>query len=216
MKPADDPKIDYKALVQRGYDRCAVDYERARQEEAHPKLDLVIDRLEEGAKVLDIGCGVGIPVARALSQKFQVSGVDLSSEMIRRARVNVPQANFIHNDIMGVKFPSDYFGAVLSFYAIFHVPREEHFELFHRIHDWLKVGGYFLGTVAQFSEEPYTEEDFFGVTMYWSNFGLEDYQNILFEIGFQLLETSHFGHGYNVDDDLPDEIHPLIFAQKTG
>ncbi len=216
MKPADDPNIDYKALVQRGYDRCAVRYDQARQNEAHPELALLMDRLDDGARVLDIGCGAGVPVARALAQRFQVTGVDLSSEMTKRAKANVPGATFINSDIMVTQFPSSYFDAVVSFYAIFHLPRDEHPELFRNIHRWLKVGGYFLATVAQTSEAPYTEDDFFGVAMYWSNFGLEDYRKLLIEIGFQLLEAGVLSHGFNADEDISEEYHPMIFAQKVA
>ncbi|MBC8507021.1 MAG: methyltransferase domain-containing protein [Anaerolineales bacterium] len=216
MKPADDPNIDYKALVQRGYDRCAAKYEEARHGEGQPELSLLMDRLGEGERVLDIGCGAGVPVARALEQRFQVTGVDLSSEMIKRARANVPEATFIYGDIMDSQFPAVYFDAVVSFYAIFHLPREEHSKLFRRIHRWLKVGGYFFGTVAQTNEPAYTEHDFFGETMYWSNFGLEDYQKLLTEIGFQLLESGALGHGFDADEDISEEHHPLIFAQRIG
>jgi len=215
MKPADDPNIDYKALVQRGYDRCSREYHKARQDEAHPELNLIMDRLNEDAKVLDIGCGAGVPVAQTLAKRFQVTGVDLSSEMVKHARENVPSATFIHGDILDTQFPPTHFDAVVSFHAIFHLPREEHPELFRRIHHWLKSGGYFLATVAKTSEEPYTEDDFFGVTMYWSNFGLEDYEELLTEIGFQLLETGVLGHGFKADEDISEEFHPLIFAQKA-
>ena len=64
MKPADDPTIDYKALVQRGYDRCVVAYDEARKIEAGPELDFLTRRLEDGATVLDVGCGTGVPYTR--------------------------------------------------------------------------------------------------------------------------------------------------------
>jgi cyclopropane fatty-acyl-phospholipid synthase-like methyltransferase len=216
MKPADDPNIDYKALVQRGYDRCAAKYDQARQNEAHPELDLVLARLEDGARILDIGCGAGVPVARTLARKFQVTGVDLSEVMIDRARANVPEATFIQSDIMDAQFPMGHFDAVVSFYAIFHLPREEHPALFRRCHQWLKTDGYLLVTVANVNEAPYTEDDFFGVTMYWSNYGLEEYQQLITEIGYQLLEVGEVGHGYHPDEGHLAEHHPIIFAQKSG
>ena len=54
------------------------------------------------------------------------------------------------------------------------------------------------------------------VTMYWSNYGLDDYKKILVEIGFRLLKTSAMGHGYTETHDTPDEHHPLVFAQKQS
>ncbi len=160
MKPADDPTIDYKALVQRGYDRCADAYHEARRNEAGPELDFLAKRLEDGATVLDVGCGTGVPYTRALAQKFTVTGVDCSSEMIQRARTNVPKGRFIHGDIMSAEFPPSSFNGAVAFYSVFHLPRQEHPELFRRIYDWLKPGGYLLCTLTGSSEAAYTEDDF--------------------------------------------------------
>ena len=216
MKPADDPTIDYKALVQRGYDRCAGAYGEARKIEAGPELDLLAKRLEDGATVLDIGCGTGVPYTRALAQRFTVTGIDSSSEMIKEARANVPNGRFIHGDVMSVEFSPSSFNGALAFYSLFHLLREEHPELFRHIYDWLQPGGYLLCTLTRFNEGAYTEDDFFGVTMYWSNHDLEDYKEILTRVGFSLLETSVIGHGYTEAQQAPHENHPLVLAQKKS
>ncbi|MEZ4860546.1 MAG: class I SAM-dependent methyltransferase [Caldilineaceae bacterium] len=216
MQPANDPTINYKALVQQNYDRCAAAYEAARRDTAHPELTVLIDRLPSPAQVLDIGCGAGVPVAQTLAQHFVVTGVDISAEQIRRAQNNVPNAQFIHSDIMALDFPAATFDAVVSFYAIFHLPREEHPELLRRIYTWLKPGGYLLATVTQFAEAAYTEDDFFGGTMYWSNYGLADYRHILQNLGFTILDIHALGHGYNVDANAAPERHPLLFAQRNS
>ncbi len=214
LKPANDPTVDYRHLVQRGYDRCSAVYEASRQKETEPELELLTGKLSDGAKVLDVGCGAGVPTARALAQRFEVTGVDASREMIRRANRNVPTGAFIHGDILSVDLPSAHFDAAVAFYSIFHLPREEHDALFHRIHRWLKAEGYFLATVSEQSEAPYTEEDFFGVTMYWSNYGLGEYEAMLDAVGFHILATGSIGHGYQKTHDTPEERHPFIFAQK--
>ena len=214
MKPANDPLVDYRALVQSSYDRCAAAYSEARMGEAHPELTLLSERLEDGASVLDIGCGAGIPVAGTLAERFAVTGVDLSGEMVLRARANVPGANFIHDDITSVEFPDSSFDAVVAFYSIFHIPREEHAALFGRVHDWLKPGGYLMCTLSHSSESAYTEDDFFGVTMYWSNYGLWDYHEILADLGYSILRTSTVGDGYSESHDSLGENHPLVFARR--
>ncbi|NIS79813.1 MAG: methyltransferase domain-containing protein [Anaerolineales bacterium] len=214
VKIANNSNVDYKLLVQQGYDRCAEAYDAVRSLEAGDELALLSGKLVKGAKVLDIGCGSGIPIARSLVQRCDVTGVDLSKEMIELAKKNIPEAHFIHADIMSIGLPDSHYDAVLAFYSIFHIPREEHGELFRRIHRWLKVGGYLLATVSKESEVPYLEEDFFGVTMYWSHYGLEDYESMLGDAGFNLLEKRFVGHGYRCGHDTPEEQHPLILAQK--
>jgi len=139
--------------------------------------------------------------------------VDISSEQIRRARRNIPEGTFIQGDIMSVNFLPASFDAAVAFYSIFHLPREEHPDLFRQIYRWLKPGGYLLATVTLSAEAAYTEDDFFDITMYWSNYGLEDYKTILMQIGFKLLDTTVIGHGYKEEYQTPAEQHPLIFAQ---
>ena len=134
--------------------------------------------------------------------------------MIQRARANVPKGSFIHGDIMSLEFPPSSLNAVVAFYSVFHLPREEHPELFRRIYDWLQPGGNLLCTLTRLNEEAYTEDAFFGVTMYWSNYGLEEYKEILTRVGFKLLETSVIGHGYTEAHQAPHENHPLVLAQK--
>jgi len=213
LKEADTLSMGYKKLVERGYDSCAGEYERARMGGNTAELELLSRHLKPGAKVLDIGCGSGIPITKVLAKNYQVTGVDISQEQIRRAKENVPGGRFIHADIMAMDFPDESFDAAVSFYTIFHLPREEHPELFRRTHKWLKPGGFFLATLTHEAEQAYTEDDFFGVRMYWSNYGLDDYQSMLKKCGFKLMASKVIGHGYNEECQAPLESHPLIFAQ---
>jgi cyclopropane fatty-acyl-phospholipid synthase-like methyltransferase len=68
MQPANDPNVNYKELVQRSYDQCAKAYATARRKVNHPELALLTSRLPDGAHVLDIGCGAGVPIAQTLAK----------------------------------------------------------------------------------------------------------------------------------------------------
>jgi ubiquinone/menaquinone biosynthesis C-methylase UbiE len=216
MKPEDKPYAEYKRLVQQGYDGCAEAYSKARRRSQHHALALLTERLGGGAVVLDVGCGSGMPVGTALAGRFRVTGVDISARMIERASCNIPGATLVHGDIMSVVFPASRFDAVVAFYSIFHVPREEQEELFRRFHRWLKPGGYLLTTVSDVSEESHLEDDFFGVTMYWSSYGLEEYMKIVDRAGFEVLQVTTVGSGYREAEQLPEETHPVVFARKRS
>lgn len=211
MKPALDPTIDYKRLVAEGYNACAAAYEQSRRETSHPEIKWLKSQLPNRAHVLDIGCGSGLPVTRELAKRFIVTGVDISAEQIRRARENVRHAEFFHSDIMALDFPAASFDAVVALYAIFHLPRGEHDRLFRNIRRWLKPGGYLLATLAQEAEEAYMEDDFFGVEMFWSNYGIYEYRAMLTEAGFEILSTEAIGHGYRIA--APEESHPLVICR---
>ena len=214
MTPAIDPAVDYKAFVRRAYDACAAAYDISRKAEPGIEIQGLSGRLNDGDSVLDIGCGAGVPIAKSLAARYRVTGVDISQEMIHRARQNVPTAHFLCTDFTSVRFPPSSFNAVVAFYSIFHLPREEHPVLFRRIHRWLKPGGYLLCTLSHCSEEGYTEEDFHGVTMYWSNFSHGEYREILTGAGFELQETKSTGSGYENATQEFSEDHPLVLARK--
>ncbi len=214
MFPATDPKVDYKAFVRQAYAACAAAYAESRMAEPGNEIRGLSDRLSDGDAVLDIGCGAGVPIAKSLAARYRVTGVDVSPEMIQRAQQHVPAGNFKCADIMSIQMPPASFDAVIAFYAVFHIPREEHPDLFRRIHRWLKPGGYLLCTLSHFSEEGYTEEDFFGVTMYWSNYSLSEYLVILTGAGFALLETKSTDSGYENATQEFSEDHPLVLARK--
>jgi len=214
VKPANDPTVDYRRLVRDGYDRCAAEFTAARMREDAPELELLLPRLAKGARVLDLGCGAGVPVAATLARHHRIVGVDFSAEQVRRARANVPGAEFIEADLMSIVLPDGSFDAVVAFYSIFHLPREEHEELLRRVHRWLAPGGHLLATVTRVREDAYTEDGFFGVRMYWSNWGRDDYVRMLEELGFELLAARTLGHGYSDSEARRPEAHPLLFARK--
>ena len=182
--------------------------------QAPTEIRRLLERLEEGSAVLDVGCGAGVPIARSLVERHRVTGVDVSPEMVRLARRHVPSGGFRCADVMSTTFEPSSFDAVVAMYSIFHLPREAQPALFRRIHRWLRPGGYLLCTLSLQSESGYTEDDFFGVTMYWSNFGLGEYLETLADCGFAVLETSSTACGCDETNQGTIEDHPLVLAQR--
>ena len=202
-----------KEIVSSGYDLCGPAYNEARADDPRPKFALLIDVLYRGARVLDIGCGGGVPVTSTLAEHASVVGVDISTVQAEQARKRVPKATIIHGDIMAQRFEPSSFDGVVSFYTLFHLPREQHRELLERVAGWLIPGGHLLATVAGSGHPGYTEDDFFGATMYWSHFESKWYEAVLRDLGFSILHRSETGHGYRSVPGLPAECHPVIFAR---
>lgn len=209
-----DTDFDAKAIVARGYDECGAAYAAVREMIQPTWLALLGDRLQVGAAVLDIGCGSGIPVTRALAERFSVTGVDISAGQIESARRNVSRTTFVHGDIISQSFRPKSFAGVVMIYTLFHLPRQEQPELLRRIGAWLRPGGLLLVTLARTSNPGYIEDDFWGTSMYWSHFGEQEYYSIFKQVGFDILEKHQIGHGYgNVDREA--EVHPLVLARKS-
>jgi SAM-dependent methyltransferase len=124
--------------------------------------------LRPGARVVDLGCGAGIPAIRELAgHGLQVIGVDFSAVQLRRARRLVPAARLIQADMTALQLRPASADAVVSLYALIHVPLADQRALFPRIRDWLRPGGYFLAIVGAgrwTGTEPYL-----GADMFWDH-----------------------------------------------
>jgi hypothetical protein len=71
-----------------------------------------------------------------------------------------------------------------------------------------------MATVGTSDEVGCIEDDFFGVKMYWSHYGVEAYKGVLTRLGFDLLDVAILGNGYEERYQIPEEHHPLIVARK--
>lgn len=152
-------------------------------------VEMLREQIPVGAAVLDLGCGTGVPIARALAARYRVTGVDGSVHSIKLARQNVPEAIFLHADMTQVAFPPESFAAVISSYAIIHVPRTEHAALLHHIAGWLQPGGLLVATMGA-TESEGTEEDWLGAPMYWSHFDAETNQQLVTNAGLEVSEAT--------------------------
>jgi hypothetical protein len=84
-------------LVARGYDRAAEQYARLEGETQWPRMRWLGDllaRLPAGSRVLDLGCGSGIPATKTIAERHTAVGVDISARQVELARANVPAAQF--------------------------------------------------------------------------------------------------------------------------
>lgn len=86
----------------------------------------LIDQLQPGARILDAGCGTGVPSARQLTEAgMRVTGIDISPVMLSLARANVPMATFAEMDIMDVTPEFGRFDAVVAFFSLLMLPRAQ-------------------------------------------------------------------------------------------
>lgn len=173
--------MEHKKTVKEGYNAIATQYLEARRKKSADilLLDHFMQKLPAEARLLDAGCGAGIPVAKILSERFNVTGVDFSETQIGLAKQNVPDATFICQDITQLGFPANSFDGICSFYAIIHIPREEHRALLENFYRMLKPEGVALLCLGAEDLSDDIEEDFHGLRMYWSHYDAAIYQSML-------------------------------------
>lgn len=182
-----DPR---KAIVAQGYDSLGQDYmawaSGIRDDPRERMLAEFSARMAPGARVLDLGCGTGLPSTNALAGRFVVTGIDISEGQIQAVRHNVPEASFIHADMAQIEFEPESFDGVTAFYAISHLPRDEHGRLFQRIARWLVPDGLFLVTLGA-NDSPDWIGEWLGSPMFFSAYDADTNRRLLADAGFESL-----------------------------
>jgi ubiquinone/menaquinone biosynthesis C-methylase UbiE len=156
--------------------------------------------------VLDAGCGAGVPVAQMLSERFKVTGVDFSQAQIELAGKQVPGATFICQDMTQLDFPENSFDGICSYYAIIHIPREEHDSLLVNFYRMLKPNGHALFCLGAENLIDDIDENYLGTRMYWSHYDSETYLKMLKDCGFSLIWSKHVADGAAA--------HLFVFVRK--
>ena len=115
-------KSEYDILA--GYRIWSATYDRAVRlapiEE--PALLGLIDDLPAGSRVLDAGCGTGRYSAHLLARGHSVAGVDLSPDMLARARQKLPDVDFLEGQLDALPVEDATFDAAVCALTLVHLP----------------------------------------------------------------------------------------------
>ena len=170
-------------------------------------LTKLMEMIPPKGKVLDLGSGVGIPIDKYLvEQGYHLTGIDFSKKHIQQAQKYVPEATFIHQDFTKINFKPKSFDAIISFYAIFHIPRTEHESLFKKIHSLLVDKGVVVLTLGMYDSELDISEFVGAKQMAWSHFSAQKNKELVQKNDFEII--------YEENQIEPDENHLWILAQK--
>jgi ubiquinone/menaquinone biosynthesis C-methylase UbiE len=201
-----------KNLVREGYDRIASSYLEARPNDGGDVrlLEELMGELTASSRVLDAGCGSGVPVSsRLLEAGHHVVGMDFSSAQLSLAQSVLTSCQLVQGDLTELPFGDGTFDAVVSFYAIIHVPREAHGALLKEMHRVLRPHGRTLLCLG-WGDLPadLDLESWLGVPMFWSHFDQETNLALLSEVGFTLRWSRQ------VSDPMGHAGHQFVLATR--
>ena len=185
----DDSRIrDPKAQVRESYNRIAEAYlsSRCRDSPDVALLDDFVVRLTARARVLDAGCGAGVPIAQQLAARANVVGVDLAEVQLGLARRHVPTGLWVCADLAALPFAAASFDAICSYYAVIHIPREEHAGVLKGFARVLRPSGLALLCLGA-ADLPTWTEQYHDVPMYWSHYDAATSLSLVEAAGFELL-----------------------------
>lgn len=149
--------------------------------------DLALELLRPGSLVVELGCGPGIPTGRLVAEEYRFVGVDLSASQLALARTNIPSGRLVCADMSQVEFRAGSVDAVLAFYSLIHVPREDHASVIGAVHRWLRPGGVFGVNLGSGDDPGSFERWIDDVPMYWSGFDAATNVELVRNAGFEIL-----------------------------
>ncbi|PKV95951.1 methyltransferase family protein [Amycolatopsis echigonensis] len=199
------------------FDAIGAGYEEAfgRRPVVDAAVRELIEVLPPSARVLDIGSGTGRPAAAELvAAGHRVTGIDVSAEMVRIAREQVPGAEFVQADVREWETSPGSWDAVCAFFSFVQLSRAETERVLGRIAGWLAPGGRFaLVTVPADIENVPIE--FLGHSIRVTSFPVDALVERVRAAGLEVTGTREETFEPETPGTEPEE-HVLISARKPG
>ena len=160
---------------------------------------------KEKSKALDLGCGgTGRTINELLKHNHTVTGVDISSEMIRLAKLKHPHIHLVHADFISWRV-EETFDLIIAWDSIFHAPRELQEKAVVKMCDLLNPGGILLFTAGSCAGEASGRME--GVLFEYGTIGYRGYLDLIEKMKCKiiLMEEDQYPAG-----------HMVFICQKSG
>jgi len=145
----------------------------------------LIDQLAKPARVLDLGCGSGLPTAKQLLDAgIEVVGTDESSVMLELAGSQAPGGSYLRRDLRDLSELGE-FDAAVAFFALLMLPKADIPPLLRQLHAQLRGPKLLLiaMVLGDFDEFPIS---FLGVPMKASAYPPDELRQVLADAGFEV------------------------------
>jgi cyclopropane fatty-acyl-phospholipid synthase-like methyltransferase len=183
---------DSSDVNRESYDAIAEEWDgaRVRLSDAEARIfDLLVRDLAPGARILDLGCGTGRPIAEHLvARGMRVTGVDQSRAMLEIARRRMPGEEWVLSRLEDLE-PEGVFAAAVAWDSLFHIPREAHAGILRRVRAVLPAGAR-VALTAGGSENPAFTDTMFERTFFYDSHAPDATAALLEELGFAIEELA--------------------------
>ncbi|EOL8985657.1 class I SAM-dependent methyltransferase [Cronobacter dublinensis] len=150
-----------------------------------PWLDALLEGLEAGRQVLDIGCGSGSPNGAYIDNKgMNITGVDITPALIALCHERLPRHRWLIGDMRTLSLNAR-FDALIAWDSFFHLTRDDQRGMFAVFQQHAKPGARLL-----FNSGPENGEavgEFLGDPLYHASLSPQEYTSLLNAHGFEVL-----------------------------
>ena len=184
-------KTDVVARTIKSYEELAKDYCKTHSDinEIKNIADFFIKNLK-GQKILDIGCGPGRDAKYFSEHNLKVTGIDLTSNFVKIASQNVPNAEFIQMDMRNLDFLGNSFDGIWACASFLHVPKEDAKDTLLGFRKILKPAGLIYLSVKQGNKEKFVEKDEYkGRVKFFAFYTQDEFKNLIESCNFKIIKV---------------------------
>ena len=139
--------------------------------------------------VADLGCGTGLVTAYLASLGLDVSGIDLTPEMLTIARRNYPELRFSEGSLLALDLPDGGLAGAVAWYSIIHTPPSSLPVVAAELFRVLRPGGHLqlgfhVGDRRHHRSDGYGHEGF-SLDIYW--LPVDRVCDLMSDAGFEIL-----------------------------
>jgi len=175
---------DTLALYERQAD--AFDANRDRSLFERVWLDRFAAYLDRGAPIIDLGCGVGEPIAaHFIRLGFDVTGIDGASAMIDKCIARFPGQEWIMADMRGLRLDRQFAG-IIAWNSFFHLTRPEQEAMFPVFSALARPGAPLLFTTGPTESEAWGQVG--DEPVYHASLSPRAYRRLMDETGWSVVD----------------------------
>ncbi|MFC5051382.1 class I SAM-dependent methyltransferase [Rubritalea spongiae] len=192
----------------RGYDALAPFWADRHRDSGYgvKQLERAIGFSLKKGKALDVGCGSSGRFMRVLlAAGYEVEGMDCSAEMLKLAKLELPECGYFQGDIASCDL-SDSYAFISAWDSTFHLPLAGQEPALKTMCEALRQGGILIYTFGGVSDAGEISGGFEGQDFEYSSLGLSRNLELIAEFGCECLHLEF--------DQGPGEGHVYLIARK--
>lgn len=183
-------RYNSKHHVYKTYDKISKWFDEHRCRDLIEKhyLNIISHSLKPESDILDLGCGMGEPIARYFVHRgHYITGVDGSHSQISLATKRYPEQKWIVADMRRLEINKK-FDCILAWHSLFHLPQEDQVRMFTVFSQLAKPGAWLAFTSGEEKGECWGENG--GQPLYHASLAESEYRQILSDNNFSVVECN--------------------------
>jgi SAM-dependent methyltransferase len=144
----------------------------------------IFHELLPSGKILEIGCGSGIEAKKLIDQGYTYVGLDNSLSMLKIAKANLPEGNFVCADLRDSSINGKFDG-FLAIASLLHISKNEMLPALATIKEYLSPQAIGIIVMKQGEGEETNDRG-----QFYNYYSPDEYSHVLKQVGFTIEQFS--------------------------